>query len=120
MADFILTNRNFHLYAAQHYKHPCIDATEFYSDLARVKYVKRLLRKYWSTGLLQERLTLNHLLILRNMFGCPVSNKMLFFKLEPELWPALKTCLVYLNSLPLDEKIEVPIDLKIAAILRKL
>lgn len=116
-----LTENNFELYAAKHYDNPrCLDIEEFYDDLARFKYIKRLLRKYKQSGELQERLILNHFIILYNVFGIEAANRMVFFKMEPELWPAVKTFLVYLNYLPESEKVEVPIDTTIANVLRKI
>lgn len=116
-----LKEDNFVPYAQHSYNNQqCLDISEFYDDLARFKYIKRLLRKYNQTGEVQERLVLNHLIILYNVFGIEPANKMLFFRLEKELWSPLKTFLVYLNYLPEHEKVEIPIDLSIAAILRKI
>jgi hypothetical protein len=116
-----LSEENFELFAAKHYNNPqCVDISEFHEDLARYKYVKRLLRKYHQTGEIQERLVLNHLIVIYNMFGIQAANRMSFYRIEEELWPALKTFLVFLNFLPEDEKVEIPIDLKITDILRKI
>jgi hypothetical protein len=97
---------------------------EFYEDLNRIKYVKRLLRKYANTGMLRERLILNHLIILQNVFGPAVTSRILFFKIDKELFSELKTFLVYLNYLPeqlpeldLDE---IPLDNRIVTELRKI
>ena len=117
----ILTEENFSLYAAKNYNNPqCLDVEEFNDDLARFKYIKRLLRKYRQTGEIQERLVLNHLIILYNVFGIEAANRMVFYKLEEELWPAIKTFLVFLSYLPENERVEVPIDMTIANILRKI
>ena len=116
-----LNEDNFQLYAAKNYNNPqCLDLEEFYDDLARFKYLKRLLRKYRQTGEIQERLVLNHLIILYNVFGIEAANRMCFYKLESELWPALKTFLIYLNYLPENERVEVPLDPTVANILRKI
>lgn len=116
-----LTEENFDLFAAKHYNNPqCVDIEEFHEDLARFKYLKRLLRKYTQTGEIQERLVLNHLIIIYNVFGIPAANRMVFYRIEPELWPALKTFLIFLNYLPETERVEVPLDMAIANILRKL
>lgn len=115
----VLDDENFELFAAKHYNNPqCVDIEEFKEDLARFKYLKRLLRRYYQSGDLQERLILNHLIVIYNVFGIEASNRMVFFRIEDELWPALKTFLVYLNYLPETDKVEIPIDLKIANILR--
>ena len=116
-----LTEENFLLYAAKNYNNPqCVTVDEFYDDIARFKYVKRLLRKYAASGEIQERLVLNHLIILYNVFGIEAANRMVFYKIEPELWSALKTFLVYLDYLPLHDRTEIPIDTNIANILRKI
>jgi hypothetical protein len=116
-----LTENNFTIFAAKHYDNPqCLDIAEFEDDLARFKYVKRLLRRYQQSGDLQERLILNHLIIISNVFGITAANRMLFFKIEEELWPALKTFLVYLNYLPENEKVEIPLDQNIVKVLRSI
>ena len=114
-----LNEENFILFASKHYNNPrCLDVEEFYEDLARIKYLKRLLRRYQQTGIVQERLILNHIIVIYNVFGISAANKMLFYKIEPEHWPALKTFLVYLNYLPESEHIETPLDQKIVTKLR--
>jgi hypothetical protein len=79
----ILTESNFILYAAAHYNNPqCYDIEEFNEDLKRFKYVKRLINKYIEYGDLKERLILNHIIALNNVFNPSVIAKMLFVKLE--------------------------------------
>lgn len=91
---------NFVLYAAKHYDNPhCFETMEFYEDLARIKYIKRLFNKYKESGELRERLILNHLIVLFNVFGAEASQRLLFFKL-PNHYKYLKTFLVYLNLCP--------------------
>jgi hypothetical protein len=98
--SIILTEETFLLYAAQHYNNPsCRSLKEFESDLKRFKYIKRLLKRYKKTGLLSERLILNHLILLRNVFNDAVI-PMLFLKFEEEYWSHIKTFLVFLNYLP--------------------
>jgi hypothetical protein len=95
---------NFLLYAAKHYDNPqCYDTVEFYDDLKRIKYIKRLLNRYLEEGDLKERLILNHIIILNNVFGALATTKMLFLKCK-DLEPQLKSFLMFLNILP--EKIE--------------
>lgn len=95
-----LTEETFLLYAAQHYNNPsCRSLKEFESDLKRFKYIKRLLKRYKKTGLLSERLILNHLILLHNVFNDAVI-PMLFLKFEEEYWSYIKTFLVFLNYLP--------------------
>ena len=116
-----LNEENFTLYASNNYSNPqCLSVHEFYDDLSRFKYIKKLLRKYLLTGEIQERLVLNHLIVIYNVFGIEAANRMCFYKLEPELWPSLKTFLIYLSYLPENEQIEVAVDMKIADVLRKI
>jgi hypothetical protein len=95
-----IDDTNFVLYAAKNYDNPhCLETVEFYEDLARVKYIKRLFNKYDETGELRERLILNHLIVLFNVFGPTPSQRILFFKLSNH-YKYLKTFLVYLNLCP--------------------
>ena len=92
-----LNDNNFSLFAAKYYNNPnCTDILEFHDDLNRIKYVKRLLKGYSETGELKERLVLNHLITLYNVFDPQACTKMLVFKL-PEHLPVLKSFLSYLN-----------------------
>ena len=88
----------FTLFAARHYYNPsCIDAEEFHEDLKRFKYVKRLLNRYLDNGKLAERLIMNHLVILFNVFGYDAGLKMLEYKLEPKHWSVVNPFLIYLK-----------------------
>lgn len=131
MAQFDnLTEDNFMLYVMNRYNNPqCHNAQEFYDDMCRIKYIKRLLRRYRDKNKLAERLILNHIIIFYNVFGVESATRILFFKLEEDLWKYLKTFLVFLNYMP--EKIDkingkkiissdIPIDMKLANILRKI
>ena len=105
----------------QHYNNPeCIDVEEFKEDVSRFKYIKRLLSRYEAHGDLQERLILNHLIVIYNVFGIQAANKMLWFKVEENHWTYIKPFLVFLNYLPIDEKVEVPLDPEIIERLRNL
>ena len=116
-----LNRRNFELYAAQNYNNPeCIDIEEFKEDLSRFKYLKRLLRRYELTEDLQLRLILNHIIVIYNVFGIEAANKMIWYKIEPEHWTYIKPFLVFLNYLPVDEKVEVPLDPLIVDLLREI
>ena len=95
---------NFLLYAAKHYDNPqCYDTIEFYDDLKRIKYIKRLINRYVEEGDLKERLILNHIIVLNNVFGPHATVKMLFLKCKG-LEPQVKSFLMFLNILP--EKVE--------------
>tara|TARA_R110002096_G_scaffold413835_1_gene614766 strand:- start:332 stop:700 length:369 start_codon:yes stop_codon:yes gene_type:complete len=116
-----LTSRNFELFASQHYNNPeCCDIEEFREDLTRFKYLKRLLRRYEQYGDLQERLILNHIIVLYNVFGIDAANRMMWFKVEPEHYSAIKTFLIFLNYLHEDAKVEIPLDQNVLNKLRKL
>tara|TARA_B100001939_G_scaffold345711_1_gene362918 strand:- start:2294 stop:2662 length:369 start_codon:yes stop_codon:yes gene_type:complete len=116
-----LTNKNFKLYAAQHYNNPeCVDVEEFQQDLNRFKYLKRLLKRYELTGDLQERLILNHLIVLYNCFGIEAGNRMIWFKINEEHWHYIKPFLVYLHYLPEEEQIDIVMDPYIVQTLREL
>lgn len=100
--QFELTDDNFIMFAVKNYDNPgCRGMDEFYDDLKRFKYIKRLLRKHNVGKDLKERLILNHIIILGNLFGVEATTKMLFFKLEKKFWPQIKTFLVFLNFMPL-------------------
>lgn len=109
--DIKLTSKNFLLYAAKNYQNPkCIDEEEFQEDLKRFKYIKRLLNRYRASGELSERLILNHLIVLLNVFGHEATVEMLALKIELEHWPALKPFLVYLRALKNDEFTGIEMD----------
>ena len=99
---FELTEENFIMYAMKYYDNPyCKGMAEFLDDIKRFKYIKRLLGKYHTGKDLKERLILNHIIVLGNLFGIEATTKMLFFKLEEKFWPQVKTFLVFLNYMPL-------------------
>lgn len=96
----VLTKDNFLLYAIRNYQNPnCMSMIEFQEDLKKIKYIKRILNRYQKTGQIKERLLLNHIITLNNLFGQHTS-RMLFFKIEKEHWSVLKTVLLYLKILP--------------------
>jgi len=116
-----LDEENFVLYAAKCYNNPqCTEIGEFYDDLNRFKYLKRLLKRYVEHDDLQYRLILNHIIIIYNVFTIPAANKMIRYKLEDDLLPAVKTFLVYLNYLPEGEMVDIPLDPTIVNVLRKI
>jgi hypothetical protein len=116
-----LNNDNFELYAAKHYTNPaCLDVDDFKEDLARFKYINRLLRKYDSTGVLSERLILNHLITIYNVFDVAAATRMIFYRVAPIHWPAIKTFLLYLNYLREDQKKDIVTDLYVAKKLQSL
>ena len=99
------------MYAIKHYHNPsCEGLSEFNDDMKRFKYVKRLFRKYEETGILKERLLLNHIIVLNNLFGAEASSTLLFFKTEQLHWPALKGFLEFLNIMPENDLQDILID----------
>lgn len=109
------------LFAAKNYNNTqCMTQDEFEEDLQRFKYIKRLFNRYETTGELSERLILNHLIVLYNVFGIKAANHMMFYKIDEKSWPILKSFLVYLNYLPEDQHVEVPLDLNVVEALRKI
>jgi hypothetical protein len=98
-----LNDDNFMIFAIKHYRNPsCTGMAELEDDLKRFKYLKRLFNRYEKTGEPNERLIINHLVLLYNVFGKSATD-MLFFKLEEKYWSNLKTFLVFLNRMPLEE-----------------
>jgi hypothetical protein len=95
-----LCDDNFTIYAMKSFDKPNCIMSEFEEDLKRIKYVKRLIRRYRVTGEMKERLILNHLIVLSNVFGVESSVKMLFYKLDREDYDILKTFLIFLNFMP--------------------
>jgi len=94
-----VNENNFLLFAAKHYDNPqCHNTEEFYDDLKRFKYIKRLFIKFLEYNELRERLILNHITILYNIFG-DTTTELLFFKLEG-YYELLKPFLVLLNRMP--------------------
>lgn len=95
-----LDESNALLYAARHYDNPqCHDTIEFYDDLKRFQYLKRLFNRYKETGELKERLVINHIIILYNVFGVVPCTRLLFLKLN-EHSDILKPILEFLGNMP--------------------
>jgi hypothetical protein len=116
-----LTEENLFLYAAKHYYNPkYIDAEEFYEDLKRFKYIKRLLNRYLETGNLSERLILNHVIVVFNVFGIEAGLNILELKLEEKHWPLIKPFLIFLKYIRNDQYTNIPMDLTIIDALRKI
>jgi hypothetical protein len=122
-----LNDDNFLIYAIKNYHSPgSLGMKDLEDDLKKFKYVKRLLGRYKKTGEVSERLVLNHLVVIYNVFG-DAATDMLFYKLEPEYWTDLKTYLVYLHRMPLEtvvspgiKETDIPLNNELIAILRKL
>jgi hypothetical protein len=121
-----LNESNFLLYAMHHYDNTqCHSLIEFEEDLKKILYLKKLLSRYKNNGELRERLILNHIIVLYNIFG-DAATRMLFYKVEESCWDVLVTFLVYLDRMP--ESIaeygiilsEIKLDETVIATLRKI
>ena len=109
------------MYAIKHYDNPqCEGEKEFHDDMKRFKYIKRLFKKYTLSGQLKERLLLNHIIILRNLFGTEACVTLLLFKTQKEYLSVLKSFLIFLNMIREDELTDIESDSYVLKALRKL
>ena len=116
-----ITSDNVIMFAIKHYDNPqCEGEKEFYDDMKRFKYIKRLLRKYKDTNILKERLLLNHIIILNNLFGAEACVTLLLFKIQREYWGTLKSFLLFLNIIRDDELQNVEEDKTVSDTLGKI
>jgi hypothetical protein len=124
-----LNDDNFMMYAVKAYSSPQCIMSEFEGDLKRTKYIKRLFRRYKLSGGLKERLILNHIILLNNVFGAEATVRILFYRVDRKDYDVLKTFLLYLNLMPeiikgirgLDiRSSDIQVDLHIAEVLRQL
>ena len=124
-----LNEDNFMMYAVKQYNSPHCIMSEFEGDIKRTKYLKRLFRRFKTSKSLKERLILNHIILLNNVFGTEVTARILFYKIDVRDYDILKTFLSYLNISPdivygIKGKninvAEIPLDIKIMEILRKI
>ena len=122
-----LTNDNILIFATKAYDKPNCIMSEFKEDMKRFNYLKRLFRRYTKVGEMRERLILNHLVVLYNVFGIEAATRLLFFKMSKNDYSALKTYLLFLSCMPDVVKgikghdivsSEIPVDMNIAEILR--
>ncbi len=96
-----LTDESFFAYALHSYSNPsCSGIDEFKEDVLRIKYIKRLIRRYHKTGSLRGRLLLNHIIGMSNVFRAEAVARLLFLRIEKKHWPALRTALEYLSLMP--------------------
>lgn len=114
-----LTENNLFLYAAKHYYNPNFsDIEEFYEDLKRFKYIKRLVNRYLDNNELSERLILNHLIVIFNSFGIEASLNMLNLKLDERHWPVIKPFLIFLKYILNDQYTGIKMDQEVINRLR--
>ena len=96
-----LTDANFLMFAMKEYSNQqCTNIDEFYDDLKKIKYIKRLINRFLESGKLKEILILNHLIVFYNVFDNKAATRLLFFKIEEKYWSVLKTFLIYLSMMP--------------------
>ena len=116
-----ITKDNWLLFAQQNYDNPTVEKEiEFYDDIKRFKYLKRLFRKYEITGEIKIRLVLNHVIVLQNVFGVEAAITLLLYKVDKSYWGALKTILDYLGYLYPHELDNIKVDKNIDELLREL
>ena len=121
-----LTNENYLMYALLHYDNPhCVDIKEYFEDVRKLKYIKRLFNRYREDGVIKERLILNHLISFYNVFENAAATRLLFFRVGTEYHSLLKTFLVYLNRMPeqVNETLfssDMDMDKQVIEILRKI
>jgi hypothetical protein len=116
-----LTEDNLFLYAAKHYNNPTFsDIEDFYEDLNRFKYLKRLVNRYLEGGELPDRLIMNHLIVVFNVFTIDATLNILQLKLEEKHWPVVKPFLLFLNYIKNDDLIGVEMDKLVIERLRKI
>jgi hypothetical protein len=121
-----LSESNFLLYAMHNYDNPqCHSLDEFQEDLKKFLYLKKLISRYKKDNELRERLILNHIIVLYNVFGDATTN-MLFYKIDEQSWDVLITFLVYLERMPEElpnyaiKLSDIKLDETIIASLRKI
>jgi hypothetical protein len=116
-----LNSKNIVLYAAKNYYNPtCIDSEEFFDDLKRFKYIKRLINRYHQNGDLAERLILNHLTVIFNVFGHEAGVEMLALKVPLEQWTTLKPFLIFLRAISNEDITGIEMDKYVIGKLREL
>lgn len=116
-----LNENNILLYAAKHYYNPTFsDIEEFHEDLKRFKYIKRLVNRYLNDDVLTERLILNHLIIIFNVFGIEPALNMLEVKLDEDHWPVIKPFLIFLKYIRNDQLTGIEMDNNVVEVLRKI
>ena len=124
-----LTSDNFMIYAIKAYDKPEFIKSEFKEEMKRFNYLKRLFCRYRKTKEVRERLIINHIVVIYNVFGVEVANRMLFYKIHKEDYPTLKTYLLFLNQMPEVIKgikgqdiisTDISVDMTVADVLRTL
>ena len=116
-----LNDSNVQLNAAKHYYNPTFsDIEEFNEDLKRFKYIKRLINRYLDQENMAERLLLNHIIVVFNVFGIEPALNILKVKLDERHWPVVKPFLVFLNYIRNDQLTGIKMDQYVVEVLRKI
>ncbi len=124
-----ITSENYLLYAVKVYDKPNCIMSEFKEDIKRFNYLKRLFRRYRLDKEICDRLIINHLVVLYNVFGLEAATRLLFYKMHKEDYSVLKTYLLFLNFMPNEVRgvkgqiitsSDIPVDMTIANVLRKI
>ena len=124
-----LTSENVLLYAVKAYDKPNCIMSEFKEDMKRFNYLKRLFYRYRKEDEMRERLVINHLIVLYNVFGVEVATRLLFYRIHKEDYHTLKTYLLFLNYMPSIVRgirgqniisSDIAVDLKVAEVLREI
>jgi hypothetical protein len=114
-----LNNKNFELYAFRNYNNPqCVEIEEFHEDVNRFKYLKKLLNRHLQKGDLKDRIIMNHVITIMNVFGNDAGMRMLIFKLDEEHYPVIKPFLLHLGYLRHNDMVSVGLDPKIVQAIR--
>ena len=96
-----INENNIEFFCMPHYDNPqCINTEDYSEDMKRFKYLKRHLNHYLASGELKERLILNHLIMIYNLFDNESGTRILFYKIEESSWAVLKPFLIYLKRMP--------------------
>lgn len=90
-------DENFKLLCAKYYD--SVDFSSFQRELDRSLIIRKSIKKYYKTGYLNIRLTLNHVIILYNYFNTFATN-ILFQSIPIDHWSLLVTILKFLDRLP--------------------
>lgn len=115
-----LNENNYLFFAIKNYNNPrCVTQEDFFSDMNRFKYLKRLLKKYIKSGDLKTHLILNHIIILYNLFD-DAATPLLLYKLDRELWCSLKSFLIFIDRWPSNFMTDLTNDIHCTRILESI
>ena len=116
-----LTKDNYLMFAIKHYDNPQAEGKkEFYDDMKRFKYLKRLFKRYHTSGEMKSRLIINHMIILSNVFGTDAAKVLLLYKIDDIYWPVLKCFLKKLNMLSGNDLTHINYDKQTQELLGKI